>query len=106
MEARKDETAQFQHLNIDALDGAHQESLTRAIFRVLSTDIVQITFAQIIDGLPLSSVARDCSSGGPLQEHPVRDNNELCPGVLDKTQEFYRGFRPEILQFDSRVSLT
>jgi len=75
-----------------------------AILRVLSTDNAQITFAQIIDGLPLGSVARDCSSGGPLQEHPVRDQNELCPGIMDKTQEFHRGFRPEILQFDSRVS--
>jgi hypothetical protein len=104
MEAQKGETAQFQQLNIDALDEAHREILTRAISRVLSTDIALITFAQIIDGLPLDSVANDSSSGGPLPEHPVQDHTELCPGVLEKTHEFHRGFRPEILSFESRVS--
>lgn len=104
MEAHKSETAQFQQLNIDTLDKAHREMLTRAMSRALSTDIALITFAQIIDGLPLDSVANDSSSGSPLPEHPVQDYTELCPGVLGKTQEFHRGFRPEILSFECRVS--
>lgn len=97
--------AQFKQLSIDSLDGDHAELFRRAITRVLSTEIAETTYAQIIDGLPLSDVVKDTESGGPPDGHPINNSHrELCPGVLEKAREFREEFDPQILEFDSRVS--
>lgn len=95
---------QFKRLSIDSLDDNHAELFTRAITRVLSTEIAEITYAQIIDGLPLSHVVNDTEGGGPPDGHPINKcHQELCPGVLVKTRQFREDFDPQILEFDSRV---
>ncbi|KAF4469570.1 hypothetical protein FALBO_3532 [Fusarium albosuccineum] len=95
---------EFRQLSIDVLDGAHHDIFKRAITRILDTDIAEITYAQIVDGLPLADVAYDSAGGGPYDDHPIYDvHNELCPGVLDKTREFRQSFDPQILKFDSRL---
>ncbi|KAM0328054.1 hypothetical protein ACHAQA_005456 [Verticillium albo-atrum] len=103
MEPSESETTQFRQLTPDDLDEAHQALLTRAILRVLATDIAQSTFAQVIDGLPLASVVDDSSTGGTHPKHPVNRHTELCPGVWDQASEFRDEFRPEKLLFDSRL---
>ncbi|KFA72690.1 hypothetical protein S40288_03393 [Stachybotrys chartarum IBT 40288] len=98
-----EETAKATQLPFDFLDDAHRKILERAITRVLSTEIAEATYAQIVDGLPLSTVASESSHGVPYHGHPIwRAHQELCPGVLEKTREFGRGFRPETaLTFDA-----
>jgi hypothetical protein len=81
--------------------------LVRAITRILSTDIAEETYAQIIDGLPISDVAFDRRVQFH-KHHPIlhQAHEELCPGMLDKAREFRDGFRPDILTFDSQVRRT
>jgi len=100
------ESTKFQQLSIDILDEDHRELFTRAVTRILSTDIAEITYAQIIDGLPLFDVLLDSRDGLFPKGHPIRNHTQLCPGILDKTREFRDKFRPQILQFDSRVRVT
>lgn len=103
--SRPAEGADFKHLTVDVLDQEHREPLTRAIHNVLSTEVAEITYAQIIDGLPLTSVAYDTSAGDLPEDHPLHDiHSELCPGMLDKARELRSELNLEILKFDSRVS--
>ncbi|KAJ3544308.1 hypothetical protein NM208_g3122 [Fusarium decemcellulare] len=96
--------AEFRQLSIDVLDGAHRDIFTRAITRILDTEIAEITYAQIIDGLPLALVAYDSRGGGPYRGHPIYNvHKELCSGIVDKTREFRRNFDARILKFDSRL---
>lgn len=98
------ENAGFKQLSATVLDGDHREVLDRAVARILSTNIAEVTYAQIVDGLPIADVAYDSAAGGPYDWHPINDvYTQLCPGMLDKIREFRDGFRPEVLQFDSRV---
>ncbi|KAG7290258.1 hypothetical protein NEMBOFW57_000257 [Staphylotrichum longicolle] len=88
----------------DLGDSEHFQLLVRAINRTLSTEVAEITYAQIIDGLPIADVAWD-SRSQPHNGHPILDNTheELCPGMLDKARGFRREFRPEILSFDAQL---
>lgn len=97
--------AQIRQLSINMLDGDHHDLFTRAISRVLSTEIAEQTYAQIIDGLPLTGVIYESGGGSLPRDHPLHDvHHELCPGVLDKTRQFREEFDPQILSIDSRVS--
>jgi hypothetical protein len=62
--------AEFKKISIESLDGQHRDIFTRAVTNVLSTDIAVLTYAQIIDGLPLTDVAQDTSGGGLPDMHP------------------------------------
>ena len=55
-----------QKLSIETLTGQHRDILTRAVQNVMSTEIAQITYAQIVDGFPLSSVEKDNYASGVL----------------------------------------
>jgi len=95
--------AQPQQLSLDDLDGDHHHLLVCAIMRVLSTELAEVTYAQIIDGLPTGDVAYE-AYGTPYAGHPIdQAHNELCPGMLDKARQFRDDLRPEMLVFDSQV---
>ncbi|KAF5619465.1 hypothetical protein F52700_11748 [Fusarium sp. NRRL 52700] len=86
------------------LDKAHLDTVTNAITRVLDTDIAEITYAQIVDGLPLGEVAFESRGGMPHQDHPINHcHDELCAGILYKAREFRSRFDPLVLKFDSRL---
>lgn len=72
------------------LDAEHFESLRQCLVNLLSTQVAELTYAQIIDGMPRASVyAEDhwFRDGLPVMEH-----EELCPGVLEKTRRFRSEF--------------
>jgi hypothetical protein len=103
--ANPDATADNKKVSINSLQDEHRIIFTRAISRVLATDIAEVTFAQIIDGLPLASVAEDTAGAMLPDRHPLqRTHSEFCPGVLERTQEFRTEFDAGFLQFDARVS--
>ncbi|KAK3896739.1 hypothetical protein C8A05DRAFT_20346 [Staphylotrichum tortipilum] len=52
-------SGEYERLPIEKLGTPHREILTRAIANVAATPIAKQTFAQIVDGLPLSNVAWD-----------------------------------------------
>jgi hypothetical protein len=90
-------------LSIADLDGEHRQLLVRAIERVLTTELAETTYAQIIDGLPIGDVAYDTRTP-PYKGHPISHaHEELCPGMLDKAREFRAQIQPEVLQFDAQV---
>ncbi|KAF5537314.1 hypothetical protein FMEXI_10004 [Fusarium mexicanum] len=96
--------AGLRQLTIHTLDHTHQDTVTSAFARILDTDIAEVTYAQIIDGLPLGEVGFESRGGIPHQDHPINHcHDELCAGILDKAREFRRRFDPLVLEFDSRL---
>lgn len=83
------------------LDDPHRGAITQAIANVLSTEIAEITFAQIQDGLPLAEVVDDASSNLLLPDHPIFKHTELSPKILDEVHAFHEGFDVELLRFDT-----
>lgn len=100
--------AGLQRLSVASLGtGPHYDIFVRAIKHVLSTEISEITLAQIVDGLPLSAVERDTytSSGYLCGDHPLHEKHQqLCPGVLEKARQLYAEFDINSLQLSSNVS--
>lgn len=97
--------SQIRSLSIDILDGDHHDLFTRAITRILFTEVAELAYAQIIDGLPLTRVIYESRGGKLPKGHPLHSaHQELCPGMLDKVRQFREEFAPEILSIDSRVS--
>lgn len=80
------ERAQVSHV----LDAAHQSFFQRAIHNVLSTTIAETTFAQIVDGLPLRSVA--LGTAGLEFHSAIIDHEQLYPGALEKATSFRSEF--------------
>ncbi|KAH7322475.1 hypothetical protein B0I35DRAFT_350840 [Stachybotrys elegans] len=95
--------AEPRQLSIDSLDGPHRDILERAISRVLATDVAEHTFAQIIDGLPTSRVAKEEASGLP-HGHPLRyTHTELCAGIREKTQDLWNQFSMSDINLDAQL---
>ncbi|KAH6622836.1 VTC domain-containing protein [Chaetomium tenue] len=65
--------------------------------------LAEVTYAQIIDGLPTGDVAYEAIIE-PYGAHPIdHAHDQLCPGMLDKAREFCNGFRLEMLSFDPEL---
>ena len=64
------------------------------------------TFAQIVDGLPLSAVEGDHYYGSiALDMHPLHKvHTSLCEGAMDKATEFFQGRDFGHLEFETEVS--
>lgn len=84
----------------------HRKVLDRAIKNVLSTELAQFTYAQIMDGLLTGDVSWDRRCPGVFGEHLIdSDQEDLCPGAMDKAREYYEQWNPKILMFDPMVCL-
>lgn len=95
---------ELRQASLADLDGEHRRLLVQAVERILCTEIAEVTYAQIIDGLPIADVAYDTRSP-PYGAHPLDERHEeLCPGMLEKAREFRAGFQPDILTFKAKVS--
>ena len=78
---------------------------TRAVSNVLSSPIAEVTYAQIIDGLPLSDAALDTYEGTVCPGHPLlAERIELSAGALERTRELRSTLDATILKFDLEVS--
>ncbi len=96
--------AEYETLPIEKLGTPHREILTRAITNVVASPIAKQTFAQIVDGLPLSDVAWDTFSGCLCSLHPLLDEHkELCPGVAEDAQKLCSSFDTSTLLMSSKV---
>ena len=91
-------------LTIEDLDIEHRGTLDRAIKNLLSTDLALTTYAQVLDGLPLSDVAWDRTSHKLHPQHPINSHDELCPGVLESARSLRDDFDVCSLHFDNKVS--
>ncbi|AEO58342.1 hypothetical protein MYCTH_80161 [Thermothelomyces thermophilus ATCC 42464] len=90
---------------VSGLPQRHRDVFERALRRVLSTELAQVTYAQIIDGFPLVEVAGDMAGWGIDREHPVfRDNHDkLCPGAWERMAEFHSSFSIDVLSMDEKL---
>jgi hypothetical protein len=96
---------EFKKLSIASLQGRHHDILTRAVSNVLSSPVAEITYGQIIDGLPLSGVVYDTYEDIICPGHPLLDEHlELSTDVLERVNQLLTSFDPDILQIDSTVS--
>ncbi|RSL66083.1 hypothetical protein CEP54_003933 [Fusarium duplospermum] len=84
---------------IDALPETHQDTFRRALRNILSTDVAEHTYAQILDGLPTEK--SHLEGYVRLESHPVflLGHKEICEGFLDKAREFRDRFDPSELVF-------
>lgn len=76
----------------NVLDSSHQGYFYRAIRDILHTCIAETTFAQIIDGLPLKSVAH--ATAGLSWESSLNNDENLCAGSLEMLNGFRGRFEP------------
>ncbi|KAL2140524.1 hypothetical protein VTI28DRAFT_3728 [Corynascus sepedonium] len=96
--------AEYDQLPIEKLRTPHREILTRAIANVVASPIARQTFAQIVDGLPLSDVACDSFSGCLCSFHPLlNEHKELCPGVAEEAQKLCSSFDTSTLLMSSKL---
>lgn len=99
-------SAKPEQLAIETLKPPHREILIRAVANVLSSPLAKQTYAQIVDGLPLSHVARDCYGVALCPQHPLLDEHEeLCPGVPGKVEKLCSSFDAITLLMPSKVSV-
>lgn len=87
------------------LDERHNQILDRAVRNVLSTDVAELAYAQILDGLPLADTYNNVFPW--VADHPVNDpfHDELCPGVLEQARQFRKDFILSQLRLQQKVCL-
>lgn len=99
-----DGSAEASKLTVDDLGQQYRDVFTRALFNVLSTPAAETTFAQILDGAPLSQNVQNVPGWIYPLHHPIRTQHlELCPGVLDITKHSRSNLDLMQLKFDSQV---
>ncbi|KAK4246585.1 hypothetical protein C7999DRAFT_42006 [Corynascus novoguineensis] len=72
------------------LDPEHCKTLTHALDNVLSTDLAEIIYAQLIDGRGIWL----------YKGHPLLNHGNLCKGALERARTFRDGFDPAVLRLD------
>ncbi|KAI1020993.1 hypothetical protein LB503_009995 [Fusarium chuoi] len=68
------------------LDIEHLSSFERALRRILETDIAEQTYAEVLDGMPLSESY--LSFQYPQDGHPALEHEELSEGARERVCEF------------------
>jgi len=91
------------HVAIEMLDPEHCKTLSHALHNVLSTDLAEITYAQLIDDLPTTCIAWERRGIWLYKGHPLFIYRELCKGALERARTFRDGFDFAVLRFDSLV---
>jgi hypothetical protein len=82
----------------------HRELLIRAVANVISSPIAKQTYAQIVDGLPLSEVADDGFDGRSCIDHPLyAEHTQFCPGVVEEAETLCSRFDANALLMPSQV---
>lgn len=91
-------------LTIDDLGQQHCDVFTRAFFNVLSTSAAESTFAQILDGAPLSQNVQNVPGWIYPLDHPIYTQHlELCPGVVNRIRHDRDTFDLKKLNFEPWV---
>ncbi|KAK4147300.1 uncharacterized protein C8A04DRAFT_34037 [Dichotomopilus funicola] len=95
----------LKQVSLAELAGEHRRLLVRALGRILSTEIAEVTYAQIVDGLPIANVIWD-SRVPPYGGHPILNDGvheDICPGILEKTRELRDSFDLGTLVFEAKL---
>lgn len=87
---------------LEHLDAEHLRPFRQALSNILSTPVAESTYAQIIDGMPLSDVYKH--NHWYSKNFPVETHNDLCPGSLEKAKAFRSNIDFTLLQFEAKAS--
>lgn len=85
----------------EVLDQPHQTQFRRAIRNVLHSKAAEMTFAQLVDGLPLKKVAH--STRGVRFHKVVNEHETLCPGALERARKLRDDLDPARLDLPIEV---
>ncbi|KAI0485626.1 hypothetical protein F4859DRAFT_511820 [Xylaria cf. heliscus] len=100
----KDPGARALKLSVDSLHNKHHDLFNRALQNILSRNAAELTYAQIVDGLPISSVEEDSMHGSVDYGHPIHTKHTtLCPGVLERLREIRNTHELRSLKFNSTL---
>lgn len=88
---------------LDVLDETHRHALDRAVGNVLTTEVAELTYAQILDGLPTAKSVTD--SDPYFKDHPVYTLNhvDICPGFVELARARRNAFTLHDMEFDTKV---
>lgn len=89
-------------MSLQDLDIQHIGPLRQAITNILHSPHGELTYAQIIDGMPISSVYTD--DHWYYKDYLVLEHKTLCPGVMERTQAFCLNFNFLSIKLDAKVS--
>lgn len=89
-------------ISLEHLGAEHLHPFRRALSNILSTPVAESTYAQIIDGMPLSDVYKH--NHWYLKNFPVENHNVLCADSLEKAIAFRSNFDSTLLQFEAKAS--
>lgn len=85
----------------EVLDQSHQIRFGRAIRNLLDSKAAEVTFAQLVDGLPLARFAT--ATQGMRWEPSVLEHETLCPGVIERAKTFRDNLDPAGLDLPTEV---
>ncbi|KAL2022630.1 hypothetical protein VTK56DRAFT_4974 [Thermocarpiscus australiensis] len=91
--------------HISLLDDTHADAFKQALTRLFQSDVAELTYAEIVDGLPTEASFLEFhfrEEGNPVFE---LQHTALCPGVLEKTRRFRETFDPTSLVFSTQLLL-
>lgn len=89
-------------ISLEHLGAEHLRPLHKAFSNILSTPVAESTYAQIIDGMPLSNVYK--RNHWYSKNFPVETHNDLCAGCLEKAKAFRSDIDFTLLQFEAKAS--
>ncbi|KAG8159655.1 hypothetical protein KVR01_010292 [Diaporthe batatas] len=89
---------------LEHLDAEHLQPFRQALSNILSTPTAESTYAQILDGMPLSLTYR--KNHWYWKNFPVSTHNDLCAGALEKAIAARSNFGFALLRFESKASST
>ncbi|KEY65068.1 hypothetical protein S7711_09861, partial [Stachybotrys chartarum IBT 7711] len=82
------------------LDKDHHDAFSRAVQTILACNMAEVTMAQLVDGLPQSSVAWEARGNSLSKARPLADHKQLCEGALEKIQSLQDECNPDTLSFE------
>lgn len=89
--------------SLESLNEKYKFAAERAIRNIISTDVAEQTYAQILDGLPTEQSLED--SYVWIEGHPVYElkHKEICAGFIEKARHFRDQFNITDLSFEKTV---
>jgi len=91
-------------LGPEDLDAEHFATLGRAVRNLLATEAAEITYGEIVDGLPTKSSFEDFHYVWKIRDHPSLQHESICEGAIDTVRTFRDAFDPSVLRYNPHVS--
>jgi hypothetical protein len=86
-------------ITVSNLTGDHLSTFENVLSSILSTDLAQLTYSQIIDGLPV----RDVWNAYACRRSDIDEHVEPCSEAIEVWKAFRDSFQSHTLQFASRT---